>query len=122
MANLATSLLNNFSLMLFMYRKFVPRMSSYGKGQNALGHLRSGDVHGSNLSFEKLYLQDWLAKALTKNNYKWQSKLQEASLPSVLTGKDVVIQVEIKKILFCVIFNLVKLRDGKNACFLHRNS
>lgn len=69
-------------------------MRSYGKGQNAIGHLRSGDVHGSNLSFEKLYLQDWLQIALTKNNYKWQSKLQEASLPSVLTGKDVVIQVK----------------------------
>ena len=68
-------------------------MASYGKGQNALGHLRSGDVHGSNLSFEQLYLKSWLMKALTKNNYTWQSKLQEAALPSVLTGKNVVIQV-----------------------------
>jgi hypothetical protein len=95
-------------------------MSSYGKGQNAVGHLRSGDVHGSNLSFEKLYLQDWLAKALAKNNYKWQSKLQEASLPSVLTGKDVVIQVKMVVILAFNQFFSQNLEQERRSFFASR--
>ena len=56
---------------------------------------RSSDVRGSNKSFSALNFKPWLSEALQKNGYKFQAKVQEATLPTVLTGHDVIIQVKI---------------------------
>lgn len=66
-------------------------MVNYGHGHGAIRELRTGDVAGSK-AFSSLQLKNWLSKSLDKANYKWQSKIQEAALPSVLTNNDVIIQ------------------------------
>ena len=64
---------------------------NYGRGHGAIRELRSDDVTGSK-PFAGLQLKSWLSEALAKANYKWQSKVQEAALPAVLTNNDVIIQ------------------------------
>ena len=69
-------------------------MVEYGQGHSALREYRTSDVCGNNHSFERLQLKEWLSKSLTKNGYKWQSRVQEATLPAAMTGNDIIIQVQ----------------------------
>lgn len=75
---------NKFIVSLFFVLKFNPSKEH-----------RSSDVRGSNKSFSALNFKPWLTEALQKNGYKFQAKVQEATLPTVLTGHDVIIQVKI---------------------------
>jgi len=70
-------------------------MVQFGGGHQRLIEHRSSDVRGSNKSFSALNFKPWLTEALQKNGYKFQAKVQEATLPTVLTGHDVIIQVKI---------------------------
>ena len=69
-------------------------MVRYGQGHNAVSQFRSSDVCGNEKSFKNLNLKPWLAESLLKNGYRWQSKVQEATLPAALTGNDILIQVK----------------------------
>ena len=67
-------------------------MVNYGHGHGqAIRELRSDDVKGTR-SFAGLQLKPWLSAALASASYKWQSPVQEAALPAVLTNNDVIIQ------------------------------
>ena len=72
-------------------------MVQFGRGHAAIGGYRTSDVCGNSPTFEHLQLKKWLNKSLSKNGYKWQSKVQEATLPAALTGNDIIIQVSFIK-------------------------
>ena len=64
----------------------------FGRGHGDVGEYRTDDVRGERRPFSVLQLKPWLSEKLKKSNYIWQSRVQEASLPKVLTGNDVIIQ------------------------------
>jgi len=66
---------------------------NFGSGHGAVGEYRSEDVINRNgKGFESLQLKPWLNKNLKQSNYIFQSKIQESSLPAVLTGNDVIVE------------------------------
>ena len=67
----------------------------FGCGHGAVGEFRTNDVISSDNSrkgFESLQLKSWLSQNLKRSNYVFQSKIQETSLPAVLTGNDVIVE------------------------------
>ena len=86
-------------------------MFEFGQAHSAIREFRTSDVCGNFHSFEKLQLKDWLNKSLSKNGYKWQSRVQEATLPAALTGNDIIIQVEMSARQLSLLSN-----SGRNFC------
>ena len=97
-------------------------MVSFGGGHERLIEHRSSDVRGSNKSFTALHFKPWLTEALQKNGYRFQAKVQEATLPTVLTGHDVIIQVNAITVFqtrrsVSLILEAAKSRGGRFSYF-----